>query len=138
MSKHDITEDGSQGESRTGPWVLRLAAGQGVFYLVSGIWPLVSMRTFEAVTGPKTDRWLVNTVGLLIAVTGGTLLTSARRGRIPPETAMIGAGSAAALGTISLVYALRGRISRIYLLDAASELALVAAWGALWGVGARE
>lgn len=40
----------------------RLAQAQGVFNIVSGVWPLVSMRTFEAIYGPKTDRWLVHTV----------------------------------------------------------------------------
>ncbi len=117
--------------------VLRLAEAQGVFYLVTGIWPLVSMRTFEALTGPKKEPWLVKTAGLLIAVVGGTLVTSARRGRIPPEVAMLGSGSAASLALIDLVYALRGRISKVYLLDAAAELGLVVAWSALGKKGAR-
>mgnify|MGYP003293179536 CR=1 FL=1 len=43
---------------------------QGGFYVLSGVWPLVSMRTFELVTGPKTDDWLVRMVGLLAAVIG--------------------------------------------------------------------
>ncbi len=29
--------------------------GQGVFYLATGIWPLVNIQSFEMVTGPKTD-----------------------------------------------------------------------------------
>lgn len=127
-----MNHDVAYHQSRSDRLLLGLAAGQGTFYLVTGIWPLVSMRTFEAVTGPKTDEWLVNTVGLLLAVVGGTLLISARKGRIPPEMAMIGAGSAAALGTISFVNAARGRISKVYLVDAAIELGLVTAWGALW------
>jgi hypothetical protein len=28
---------------------------QGVYYLVSGVWPLVHRRSFEAVTGRRTD-----------------------------------------------------------------------------------
>ena len=115
-----------------------LARTQGFFYVVTGIWPLVSIRTFEAVTGPKFDRWLVKTTGLLIAVVGTTLLVSGRRGRVPPEIALLGGGGAAALGTCSLVYALRGRISRVYLLDAAVELALAATWLGLRSRGERR
>ena len=37
---------------------------QGLFYVVTGLWPLVSLSTFEFVTGPKTDDWLVHMVGL--------------------------------------------------------------------------
>ncbi|WP_437802577.1 hypothetical protein [Sorangium sp. So ce693] len=62
-----------------------LAGAQGLFYVIAGIWPLVNLRTFEAVTGPKSDRWLAKTTGLLIAVIGTTLVISARRSRIPLE-----------------------------------------------------
>lgn len=115
-----------------------LARAQGGFYVITGLWPLVSMRTFEAVTGPKVDRWLVKTTGLLIAVVGTTLLISGRKRRVPPEIALLGGGGAAALGTCSLVYALRGRISRVYLLDAAVEFGLAAAWIGLRNRGGRR
>ena len=49
---------------------VRLARLQAVFYIVTGVWPIVSMRSFEAITGPKVDRWLVKTVGALVAVIG--------------------------------------------------------------------
>ncbi len=118
--------------------VLRLAGAQGIFYAVTGLWPLVSMRTFEAVTGRKREHWLVKTTGLLIAVMGGTLVLARRQGRIPPEIAFLGGAGAASLGTIALYYGARGRISRIYLLDAAVELSLATAWIALGPRAARE
>lgn len=123
-----MNSDTLRASTRPGGPAARLAEIQGLFYLVSGAWPLLSMRTFEAVTGPKTDKWLVRTVGLLLAVDGGALVMAARRGRIPPEVAVVGGGSAAALAATDLVYALRGRISRVYLLDAALQLALTAGW----------
>lgn len=39
-----------------------LARAQGAFNVVGGAWPLVSMRSFEWVFGPKQDRWLEQTV----------------------------------------------------------------------------
>lgn len=44
-----------------------LAFLQGTYYLLTGVWPFASMGTFLAVTGPKTDLWLVRTVGALVA-----------------------------------------------------------------------
>jgi hypothetical protein len=108
-----------------------LALGQGVYYAATGAWPLVSMRTFEAVTGPKRDRWLVKTVGLLIGVIGGSLSFAAARPPVAAPLALLGAASAGALGIVDVVYASRGRISRIYLLDAVAEAAIVAAWAAV-------
>ena len=105
-----------------------LALGQGVYYLASGAWALVSIRTFEAVTGPKTDRWLVKTVGVLVSVIGLVLMHAGRRRHVENEAALLAAGSAAGLATIDMVYASRGRISKIYLLDAALEALLFLAW----------
>jgi hypothetical protein len=105
-----------------------LALGQGIYYFATGIWPLVSMRTFEAVTGPKTDKWLVKTVGVLVGVIGLALIVAGRRRRVTPEAALLAAGSAAGLGAIDTIYATRGRISKIYLLDAVVEAALIFAW----------
>ncbi|WP_437900316.1 hypothetical protein [Sorangium sp. So ce124] len=76
-----------------------LAGALGLFYVLAGIWPLVNLRTFEAITGPKSERWLVKTTGLLIAVIGTTLVISAQRSRIPPEVALLDGGAAAGLGT---------------------------------------
>jgi hypothetical protein len=105
-----------------------LATGQGLYYLVTGVWPLLSMRSFEAVTGPKADRWLVKTVGVLIGVIGGVLMLAGRRRRVPLEPTLLAMGSAAGLAAIDTIYASKGRISKIYLLDAAAEVALIAAW----------
>jgi hypothetical protein len=101
---------------------------QAGFYTVTGVWPIFDMRTFQAVTGPKTDHWLVKTVGACMAVVGGVVGLAARSNRITPEIALLGAGTAAALTGIDLVYVAKGRISKIYLLDAAAETALIAMW----------
>jgi hypothetical protein len=106
-----------------------LARLQGLYFLATGVWPLLSMRTFEAVTGPKVDRWLVKTVGVLIGVIGASLVLGARRPA--PATTVLAVGSAAGLGAIDTIYATRGRISSVYLLDAVLEALLLAAWGRL-------
>jgi hypothetical protein len=105
-----------------------LARAQGAFYAATGVWPLVHMRSFEAVTGPKADRWLVQTVGALVGVIGGTLLRAGRRDRVTPEIALLAAGSALGLAAIDIIHTSRGRISKVYLLDAAVEIGLAAAW----------
>ena len=105
-----------------------VAAGQGAMYLVTGLWPLVSLRTFERVTGPKVDGWLVKTVGVIVASVGPVLLAAARRNRITPEIALLGASCAASLAGIDVVYVSRRRISPIYLADALAELVCIGGW----------
>lgn len=105
-----------------------LAYVQGGFYFLTGVWPIVSIGTFQAVTGPKTDLWLVKTVGAVIAVIGSVLLLAAWRGEVTESIAMLAAGSAAALAAVDINYSLKGVISKIYLADAAVEIPIVVLW----------
>lgn len=108
-----------------------LLLAQGGYYLVTGVWPLVSESTFQRVTGPKIDFWLVKTAGLLISVLGGILLMAAGRKQLSPEVALAGAGTAASLGGVDVVYSARRRISPVYLLDAVLQAAFLVAWGGI-------
>jgi len=66
---------------------------QGVFYLATGVWPLLHIGSFQL------------------------------------ELIVLAVGCALGLATIDLVYALGGRISAVYLADAAVELGLASMWG---------
>ena len=106
-----------------------VASVQAAFYVGTGVWPLMHRRSFEWVTGPKTDFWLAQTVGLTVAAIGIGLAQAVSRQRgVPPELRTVAATSAAGLALIDLSFVARGRISKIYLADAAAEVALVAAW----------
>ena len=100
---------------------------QGGYYVVTGVAPFVSRRAFEAVTGPKTEWWLVETVGAIVTAVGAALLSGARSGRITPELRGLAAGCAASLAAIDTVYVARRRIAPTYLLDAVAQLAVLAA-----------
>lgn len=110
----------------------QLMRAQAAYYAVTGVWPLLSIGTFQKVTGPKHDLWLVKTVGVLVAAIGGALWLAARKEGAPSEEAVaLAAGSAAGLAAIDIVYPLKRVISPIYLADALVELGLVGAWAAL-------
>jgi hypothetical protein len=104
-------------------WLLGFQAG---YYAVTGIWPLIHLPSFEAVTGPKTDDWLVHMVGLLAAAIGVPLGMAAMRDRCRvPEVVVLAVTSALAFAAIDLWYGITGRISRIYLADAVVQLGLI-------------
>jgi hypothetical protein len=114
---------------------MRAPAGvQGLFYLATGVWPLAHVESFAAVTGPKTDLWLVYTVGGLVAVVGLALLAGAWNRRVTPELALLGAGCAAALAAVDVVFVICEVIPPVYLADAAAE-AVLALWWAVAYLG---
>jgi energy-converting hydrogenase Eha subunit E len=108
-------------------WRRGLLAFQAGYYVLTGLWPLVHLSSFEAVTGPKIDDWLVRMVGLLAAAIGATLgVAAARQHTRTPEAVVLAASAALAFAAIDLWYGLNGRISLIYLADAAVQLGLIA------------
>jgi hypothetical protein len=109
-------------------WLRWAALIQSVYYLLTGFWALVHISSFMWVTGPKTDLWLVKTVGVLVVVIGGALLLARIREHYTLEIVVLAMGSALGLTLIDIYYVLDGRISPVYLLDAVMELILVGMW----------
>ncbi len=107
--------------------LILLAAAQGLFYVATGVWGLVDLASFQAVTGPKNDLWLVRTVAMLVLVVGSVLLVAAARLRVTFELLLLAVGCALGLAAIDVVYATAGAISAVYLLDAGVELGLLLA-----------
>lgn len=107
---------------------------QGAYFALTGVWPLLSIRTFMMVTGPKHDLWLVKTVGILITVIGVVMLVAGLRGNITPEMILLAAGSSAALAAVDIYYVFRRVIARIYLADAAAEIVLIILWIVICGM----
>lgn len=105
-----------------------LAGGHGCYYVLTGIWPVLSIDTFQAVTGRKRDVWLVKTAGLLIASIGSALMLAGCGGKISPEVRVLAVTSSVSLAGIDLVYVWRRQIGPIYLADAAGELTLATMW----------
>lgn len=108
-----------------------VAGGHAAYLLATGVWPLVHRRSFEAVTGPKEDFWLVRTVGGLAAAIGATLGLAVARGRRSPETVSLAVSSGLVFGLADLRAARSESLT--YLGDVVVQLALVPAWLQPWG-----
>ncbi|MDT0276445.1 hypothetical protein [Blastococcus goldschmidtiae] len=110
------------------PAGVRLARAHGLFNVLGGAWPLLRMRSFEAVTGPKADRWLVRTVSGLMVANGAVQLRAEPSQDGVTAARRIGMGTALVVATVDVVYGGRHRISRMYLVDAVLETGWLVAW----------
>lgn len=106
-----------------------VALVQGIYFFVTGLWPLLSMKTFLMVTGPKTDLWLVKTVGMVLAVIGAVLILAQVNAEINSPVIVLAVGSALSLILIEFIYVAKRVIPAIYLGDALVEIVLIAWWG---------
>jgi hypothetical protein len=87
------------------------------------------MRTFLKITGPKTDLWLVKTVGIILAVIGLVLAFASRNHEVNLSIAFLGIGSSLGLAVVEFIFVAKRVISPVYLGDAFIELALLMWWG---------
>jgi hypothetical protein len=99
---------------------------QGIYYLLTALWPLFHIRSFEKVTGPKTDHWLVYTVSVMIFCSSLVFL-SAGLGpfMIGKEILILAFSNALVLAAVDIIFSLKNIIRKVYLLDAAAEISLV-------------
>ncbi|MFL5312054.1 MAG: hypothetical protein ACJ79H_16600 [Myxococcales bacterium] len=109
----------------------RLALAQGAYYAAFGAWPLVHLRSFETVTGPKPEEWLTKGVGACWLNVGIHLIAAGRRGgRVRRDVRALAIRMAATFAAFDFYYAgVRRRISPAYLINGFVQLGFVALWG---------
>jgi hypothetical protein len=112
------------------PRARQIAGFQSAYLVVTGLWPLLHRRSFEAITGPKTDFWLVRTVGGLALASGAALGVSVIRGRSQPEIQVLAAAQALVFVTADL-FAAKSQ-SVVYLGDVALQAACLPSWFVHW------
>ena len=97
---------------------------QGWYYLAGGLWPLVHFRSFEAVAGPKPDRFQTEVTSILFAAIGTALLVGARGSTLQPAVRALAVASG--LGTAYTNVKHRRQVRVIFQPEAALELAFAA------------
>jgi hypothetical protein len=101
---------------------------QAIYIFVMAIWPIIHIESFMEVTGPKTDIWLVKTVGALLIPISITMITHLVIHSETKPLTMLGGSTALAFICIDLYYSLNDTISNIYLADAAIEFFFLIGW----------
>jgi hypothetical protein len=92
------------------------------------------MQSFEKVSGPKKNDWLVKTVSLLLIADAICFASALLMNLVSFPVFLLAVSSATALFMIDVIYVVKKIISSVYLFDAVIELAfivslLVVEWG---------
>ena len=95
---------------------------QGLYYLATGLWPLIDVKSFMIITGYKTDIWLVKTVGALIIPIALTILSNLFIRTNPLPALILCLSSAIAFTSIDLYYSLTDVINDVYQVDAVLQV----------------
>lgn len=119
-------------------FMLLLLRVQGIYFIITGIWPVIDIQSFMLVTCPKTDLWLVKTMGVIFFCEGICFLLSGviQQGGLPVQ--VLAVINCLALIFIDCYYVFTGSICTIYLGDAAVELILLIGWFIIMIKGREE
>ena len=101
---------------------------QGVYTLLTALWGLIDIVSFMAVTGPKTDIWLVKTVSVLLVAIAVVLLSFLWVQSDPLPAILLGLLTSAGLAAIDFYYTGREVISWVYVLDGIGESLFALVW----------
>jgi hypothetical protein len=102
---------------------------QGSYTFITAVWPLVHISSFLEVTGPKTDIWLVKTVGALLIPVSACLMIFRFIPTIDKKPALLlGSLCSIAFICIDFYYASTDVISDVYLIDGFIQIAFLLAW----------
>lgn len=106
----------------------RLLKVQGLYYLATGLWPILHLQSFLRVTGDKTDLWLIATVGGLLAASGFASWIGGLRDERSVALGVANAGQALVLLGIDVFYVRNNQISPVYLFDAIPQVFFFLFW----------
>ena len=105
-----------------------LMIAQGTYTLITAIWALMDIDSFMAVTGPKTDIWLVKTVAALLVPIAISLLYPVFFESTFWQPFLLGCTTAIALAIIDFYYSANDVISNIYMWDGVAESVFAMVW----------
>jgi hypothetical protein len=74
---------------------------------------------------------------VLVTIIGCVIAAAGLSRRVTPEVRALAGASSAGLSAVDVIYAMRGRISKVYLLDAIAEMPLAWFWLRSFTTGAE-
>jgi hypothetical protein len=104
-------------------WRRWLLSGQGAYYVLTGVWPLVHFPSFADAVALRINPFQAQSFAAVIIVVGGSLIEAARREPPGPFPTMLGAATAAAIALISLWWLPRLGTASILWIDVLVEVA---------------
>lgn len=102
---------------------------QGLYLILTAMWPFVSMESFLLVTGQKYDLRLVYTVSLVLLPIGLLLFIKAWCfNGLWDSLFLVGFLSAGGLAIADLYFSFRGIVSFVYAIDGVFQLVFLLLW----------
>ncbi len=101
---------------------------QGIYTMLTALWPIIDIESFMRISGYKIDIWLVKTVSVLLLAISVSMLSTIFLKAPNYPVFLLALISAAGLAYVDFYYAFGERISKVYLADGIIEILFVLGW----------
>ena len=101
---------------------------QAVYYLLTGLWPLLHLNSFLSITGSGADLWRSQPINLLILCVGLVLLRGSAEKSSKPATNILSVAAAFVLLIIDLYFPFSGVVSKLYVVDGILQFSCLVLW----------
>ena len=99
-----------------------------LYFLATGLWPVLDINSFVFFTGAETDIWMAKALGLLMSIIGLLLISAIIRNKLIMELIMLIIFSAFAIAGVEFYYGWNDMIPEIFLLDSTVEFFFILCW----------
>jgi hypothetical protein len=110
---------------------------QSLYYLFTGLWPLLHMLSFSAESGPKADTWLLRAEGMLILCIIAAFVIDLYTRKYTTSIVFLAISSSIGFLYIDLWHSMYHNMGGIYLTDAVAHMILMTIWS-VWLVNNRK
>ncbi len=125
MASRRDAQSGSEARDRWRRWRRWIITGQGTYYVLTGLWPVVHFSSFARFVAVNINAFQAHAFAAVIVVVGASLIQSARREPPGPFPASLGIAVAAAITLVDLIWLPRFGVASALWLDAVVEVAFV-------------
>lgn len=105
---------------------------QGIYFMITLIWPVIDIESFMVVTGPKVDIWLVKTVSALLFPYAVICFWVAMKRPLSTIIILCMVLMSWGLAFVELYYYFNGTIKWVYAVDALLQILFSYWWINLW------
>jgi hypothetical protein len=105
-----------------------LLLAQSGYTLLTALWGLLDIDSFMAVTGPKTDIWLVKAVSVLFVSIALSLIVSFVFNPSDKSSATLAITVSIGIAIIDFYYSLNHIIRPVYIVDGCIQLIFFCCW----------
>jgi len=133
-----FTGNSKTGQARTSSLMAVVGLAQGLYYFVTGLWPLLSFATYQSMTGIAATGGMAQMFGVSLVIMAIVIAMASIRQAVSLEILVLAVGSGAVIALAEFVLVAQRILPKVYLIDMVARIVLIGLWVSAWTIRRRN